>query len=147
MVRSLSLAVVLSFVAACGSSITSVPVKGADGDRARLTGAWKGEFEGANNHRSGTIDFNLEMGRHTADAKVVMQVGEDKVQLKVAYLEVDSARLVGKIEPYLDPSCNCTVQTDFEGSVSPGFIVGTYRVRPSGGQQMTGSWSAERIED
>ena len=41
MVRSLFFVSVLSLLGACGSSLSAVPVKGADGDRARLAGEWK----------------------------------------------------------------------------------------------------------
>lgn len=147
MFRSLSLFFVLALLGACGAASSSVPIKGSDGDRARLAGEWKGEFEGVNNGRKGTIDFTFEMGRHTADAKVVLDIGGEPVALKVAYLQVDAGHLIGVIEPYQDPTCDCTVETRFEGSVSPGYVIGTYKVNPATGEAMIGNWSLERVAD
>jgi hypothetical protein len=132
---------------ACASSMSSVPVKGSDGDVARLAGEWKGEFEGVNDARAGTIDFSFEMGRHTADAKVVMTIDGKPIQLKVAVLNVDDSQVAGRMEPYLDPTCDCEVEGQFEGALSAGYIVGTYSMEPNGGEKRVGNWSAERIAE
>jgi len=147
MVRSLSLVTVLALLGACASSMSTVPVRGDADDIARLAGEWKGQFEGVNNSRRGTIDFNFAMGRHTADAKVIMQVDGKPLRLAVANLQIDDAQVRGTIEPYVDPTCNCRIETKFEGALSSGFMVGTYSVHPDGAAPRTGNWSAERIDD
>lgn len=149
MVRTLSLVAVLSLLGACASSMSSVPVRGDDRDVARMVGEWKGEFEGANNERRGTIKMILELGRHTAAAQVTMvgatADGSD-LKLKVEYLRIEDGAVIGEIEPYDDAACGCTVETRFEGVLSGDFMIGTYLARMTGtGQELTGQWSAERI--
>jgi hypothetical protein len=148
-VKLLPLFIAVSVLGACGSSMSSVPVQGEDKELAALAGEWKGEFEGDTRERRGTIAFDLELGRHTANAKVIMNsTAGAPVDLKVEYLKVVNGQLRGKIEPYMDPGCNCTVNTEFEGSLTSGFIVGTYvAAMDADGKKLTGQWSAERIDD
>ncbi len=151
MVRALSLVAVVSLLGACASSMSSVPVKGPDKDVARMVGEWKGEFEGTDNERRGTIEMVFELGRHTADARVTM-VGAtadgSALKLKVESLKVEDGGVTGTIEPYDDAACGCKVETRFEGVLSGDFIVGTYLARMTGnGRELSGQWSAERISE
>lgn len=149
MVRTLSLIAVLSLLGACASSMSSFPVRGQDEDVARMVGEWKGEFQGNNNERRGTIKMNLELGRHTAGAQVTMHgatADGSPLELRVEYLKIQDGTVLGEIEPYDDATCDCKVETTFEGALSGDYLIGTYHERMTGtGRERRGQWSAERI--
>ena len=51
----------------------------------------------------------------------------------------------GKIEPYAEPLCSCTVETEFVGKFAQDKLEGTFTTRPVGGKVMqTGTWQAVR---
>jgi len=149
MVRIISLVAVLALLGACGSSMSSVPVRGHDQDLARMAGEWKGEFEGSDRARRGTIKMILETGRHTASAQVTMvgaKADGSSIRLKVEYLKIADGEVVGQIESYDDAACGCKVETKFEGVMSGDFMIGTYLARMTGtDKELSGQWSAERI--
>lgn len=151
MVRVCTLtALVALFLTGCATSRASVPVRGEVTETALLAGEWRGQFDGAREERHGKIEFNLEMGRHTADGEVVVfapKKGEPPMQLRIEYLAVEDNKITGKIEPYTDPECDCVVETEFEGDLTGDFIIGTYAARmPATGAARKGEWSAERID-
>ncbi|RMH38487.1 MAG: hypothetical protein D6689_19450 [Deltaproteobacteria bacterium] len=134
---------------ACGGAMGQVPVRGDDAEVARLAGEWKGQFEGVDNAKTGTIDLNFQLGRHTADARVTLlgaSTDGSAMKLKVEYLAVENGTIRGKIEPYVDPECSCKVETEFEGALTGDYIVGTYFARPAAGGERKGQWSAERVD-
>ncbi len=150
MTRKAPLAVAIALLAAaCGSSLNSVPVRGSDGEVVALAGEWKGQFDGIANGRRGTIAFALETGRHTADGKVMMYdegSKADPTHLRIEYLEVANHQVTGRIQDYQDPTCNCVVETHFEGAITGDIIIGTYRVKAQGtDQERLGQWSVERV--
>ena len=151
MVRVLTLTALTAVaLAGCAASASSVPVRGEDAERALLAGEWRGQFDGVRDERHGKIEFNLEMGRHTADGEVVVfapKKGEPPMQLRIEYLAVEDNKVKGKIEPYTDPECNCVVETEFEGDLTGDFIIGTYAARmPATGAARQGEWTAERVD-
>src|SRR5262245_57332113 len=100
------LLVLLLPLAACGSSATSVPVKGADPDVASLAGKWVGDYEGIESGRRGSITFDLSLGFHTAEGQVQMHPREDpntSVPLQIKFVDVGQGKISGKIAPYTDP--------------------------------------------
>jgi len=98
-VTSLSLFSLLAV--ACASSGTSVPVKGPESDLATLAGEWKGHYENDGAGRSGEITFKLEVGRHSAEGQVVMQLPTGEARpLKIQFVEIANRELKGKIDPY-----------------------------------------------
>jgi hypothetical protein len=134
-------------VAACGaSSASSVPVKGKEADIALLAGKWAGEYEGVQSGRRGSVSFDLALGFHTAEGQVTMQTGAESaaVPLQIKFVNIGEGKISGKIAPYTDPGCNCTVETEFTGTVEGATMNGTFVTRGAGQSDQTGRWSAQR---
>src|SRR5262245_35307512 len=132
--RSVFFLAALTSLGACASTMSSVPVKGTDKDLSRLTGQWEGTYESTASGREGTIAFSLAVGRHTAEGKVTMTVAAGDVRpLQIEFLAIDEAGSVnGKLEPYVDPACNCNVETEFTGELRGGMIDGTFVTHRAG---------------
>ena len=143
-------AVLLLSLAACGAaSSSSVPVKGPDADVALLAGKWLGEYEGTDSGRRGSITFDLTLGYHTAEGQVLMHAGgaEDPaaVPLQIKFVAVAGGGVSGKIAPYTDPGCKCTVETEFTGRVEGQSLTGTFVTRGEAlPAPQNGRWSAQR---
>jgi hypothetical protein len=139
--------VALALLAGCGaSSASSVPVKGKDTDVAQLAGKWSGEYEGVDSGRRGSVSFDLALGFHTAEGQVVMQTGEGAqgVPLQIQFVTIGDGQVSGKIAPYTDPGCKCTVETVFTGVLAGASMSGTFVTRGEGLPAQTGRWSAQR---
>ena len=53
--------------------------------------------------------------------------------------------LVGQLAPYIDPRCNCTVQSSFRGQFRKDFVAGTFSAKRDNSPAVeTGTWSAKR---
>jgi hypothetical protein len=161
--RLLTLLAILP-VAACSSSQQPIRVLADMADLARLRGAWYGEYGSAETGRNGTIDFTLEAGKDWAYGSVVMSVRyletplqfPEQIQgpqlrwkifrnLTVNFVAVDDGMIRGTMDPYLDPLCNCTVTTTFEGKIDKDSISGTYSTMTSTlGPATKGIWKANR---
>lgn len=141
--RNWQLAIVFT-VAACGGSQKAVEVKGGDGELAKIAGDWTGDYHGVESGRSGTIDFSLELGRHTAIGEIHMGA-PDAPPLKIEFVAVDGGKVHGTIAPYTDPNCTCEVQTTFTGTAAGDTISGTFETKVSAnGQTQTGDWQVSR---
>ena len=116
----------------CGSSMKSVEMKGSDQDLMGLAGDWEGDYEVlGEGSRTGKIHFTLDSGRHTAKGEVLMYAegSEDKPQpLNVSFVRAESGEVNGKLDPYLDPACQCQALTTFTGSRVGDVISGTFTV-------------------
>jgi hypothetical protein len=140
-------AVLLASASACGaSSATSVPVKGNDPDVALLAGKWLGDYEGIDSGRRGSITFDLALGYHTAEGQVIMHPGGESagVPLQIKFVSIGSGQISGRIAPYTDPACSCTVETEFTGRVEGSSMNGGFVTRVPGQREQTGRWSAQR---
>jgi hypothetical protein len=134
-------------LAACGaSSASSVPVKGKEADIALLAGKWSGEYEGVESGRRGSVSFDLALGYHTAEGQVIMQSGGggQAVPLQIKFVNIGEGKISGKIAPYTDPGCNCTVETEFTGTVEGSTMNGSFVTKGAGQADQTGRWSAQR---
>lgn len=148
MVRFVVVVVALLY-AACGGSSSQIEVKGEESRIDGLAGLWEGTYVGVDSGRTGTIRFDLTVGRHTADGEVVMFPGGDASKgtpLRVRFVEVKEDDTVrGRIEPYTDPSCSCSVATEFTGTLTGDAIEGTFTTRVvDSDQTQTGQWSVRR---
>ena len=149
MTRAITLTTLLALtgLVGCASSGSAVHVKGPTGDLVRLAGEWEGSYEGKQSQRVGTIVFDLGAGRHSAEGQVYMYTTPDKTgtptALKIRFVSVSENQVTGKIEPYMDPRCNCQVETEFNGELSGDVIDGTYTTHIAGTDQ-TGRWSVYR---
>ena len=138
----LALLLVLT-TAACGGAVSQIEMKGREPDLAALAGDWQGNYQGVDTGRSGDIEFSLQLGRHTADGKVLMN--GSKTPLKISFVAVEHGTINGSIEPYTDPACACLVQTEFNGTVEGDQIDGTFTTKvPANGAEMHGTWKVAR---
>jgi hypothetical protein len=142
---------VLILVSGCATSAgAGVAVKGQDIDVALMAGQWEGTYEGVESGRKGTISFDLATGFRLAEGRVMMNALGDPTRaeakpLSIRFVEVGGGQVSGKIEPYAEPLCSCTVETEFVGKVEQDRLEGTFNTRPVGGKVMqTGKWEATR---
>lgn len=146
-----------ALAAACASSnpAPEVPVQG--GDLSALTGRWVGEYSSTETGRTGSIVFELRSGDKVARGDVLMkpkvdaQNANDTLRnmpqmLNISFVSATGGVLRGTMDPYNDPSCNCSVQTTFVGRLSGDTIEGTFTTTPqgSGGNITTGRWKMSR---
>ena len=149
-------------VSACASRSLPVPVLGSVEELAAVCGEWEGEYRDASSTRAGSIGFSLEAGSDTALADVLMMsTGRDRPfmpqvdryrddqrresprRLTISFVRIDQSRVQGRLEPYYDPECDCTVETVFVGKLSDKVLEGTYKsYLGERGTQRTGQWRA-----
>ena len=139
--RKLFVGLVLS-LSACAATAKQVEVKGGNEDLVKLAGNWEGQYEGLDSGRTGAIKFSLEVGRHTADGEVFLGGNQP---LKISFVQVEGGQVNGRIDPYTDPTCNCTVRTEFEGLFRGDSVDGTFvtKVLPDG-KELRGNWQVAR---
>ncbi|HZS38802.1 MAG TPA: hypothetical protein VFF06_18345 [Polyangia bacterium] len=136
------IASILLAAAGCAQTAPSVDVKGSDVDVGLLAGKWEGTYQGKESGRSGTILFDLYAGNRIAEGKVMMNGAQP---LAIKFVEVAGKNLDGTLEPYLDPSCNCNVETRFTGRRRGQVLEGTFTTTPVGTtQQQGGTWTVTR---
>lgn len=157
-------AVIATCVAGCSGAPEPVPVVGSPADLRALAGEWGGEYQGEATGRSGTIVFQLAAGADTAYGDVVMISRERNearlpVQdpsaglpisrapdvLTIAFVRAAGGGVTGRLKPYRDPDCDCTVDTRFEGHLEGDRIEGTFTSRHvESGEVRTGTWKVKR---
>src|SRR5262245_6513090 len=150
-----------AFVAACSSNpAPPVPVEGSD--VSALAGRWVGEYSSPETGRTGSIVFELKSGDKVARGDVLMKPkGSDSAAppadsaealktmpqvLNISFVSATGGVLRGTIDPYRDPSCDCTVQTTFVGRFAgKDAVEGTYTTTPEGSPKITtGRWKITR---
>jgi hypothetical protein len=141
-----------------GCSSSKVEVIGEKTDIKSIEGKWEGSYSNPNNGRSGSISFTLKAGQDSATGVVIMMPhgssapyahsykSEDNPQpLKISFVAVSGGVIRGKLDPYLDPECNCTIETSFEGTVKKNTVEGTfYSKRAETGDASSGTWNVSR---
>ncbi|MCG8417246.1 MAG: hypothetical protein MJE77_04795 [Proteobacteria bacterium] len=137
--------------AACGGSASQIEVKGEDRSVVEMAGDWKGSYVGVDSGRKGSISFSFMVGRHTAEGEVIMHPITDQSKprpLEVRYVELaEGGSVHGKLSPYTDPQCNCSVVTEFVGMVEGNRIEGTFTTTAvTSKRTQTGRWWVERAE-
>jgi hypothetical protein len=139
---------VLLLVAACATSSSSVAVEGNDLDVSLLAGKWEGTYEGTATGRKGSVGLDLTTGNRVAEGKVMMGSLSDPNnarELTITFMKVGGRVLRGSITPYTDPQCNCTVETEFTGTLTGDTISGSFASAPQGKpKQQAGTWTATR---
>ena len=151
-------------VSACASKSSPVPVLGSVEELAAVCGVWVGEYQDASSTRAGSIRFSLEAGSDTASGDVLMIApGRDRSftpqadryrdaprresprRLMISFVRITQGRIQGRLEPYYDPECDCTVETVFIGKLSDDLLEGTYQSYLGGrSSPRTGQWRAAR---
>lgn len=81
-----------------------------------------------------------------APGGTVATAGRPTQLLRVTLVRAQGERVVGRLEPYLDPDCARPTWTTFEGRVDGNRIDGTFamRRREDGAPVATGEWSVSR---
>ena len=153
-----TLAAVVTLGACASARQARVPVIGTAEDVSPLVGEWWGEYSGV---RSGSIQFTLKAAGDSATGDVVMvpagaqralspahaegigaaaDVSQLPQPLTISFVRVNGSTVSGRLAPYEDPYCRCTITTTFEGTLYGDRIEGSYRT--SSGQQ--GKWKVVR---
>jgi hypothetical protein len=159
---SLLSAMPLLVVLGCASSTPPPPVLvvGAPEAIGALAGAWRGEYWSADTGRSGVIRFELQASDEQAWGAVWMSPahhGADELgtgatgphgaqELEIRFVRaLDEGVVMGTLEPYRDPECDCQLSTRFVGKLGGGAIEGTYTTEgPAGHRTTEGRWRVER---
>ena len=149
---------------ACATVPAPVPVVGDAADLGKLTGEWGGEYQGETSGRSGSIVFKLAAGADTAFGDVVMISRERRASrlpsqdpsaglpiartpdvLSISFVRAGDGGLSGRLAPYRDPDCDCTLITRFQCRFRGDVIEGTFTSTPAdGGAMQTGTWKVKR---
>jgi hypothetical protein len=133
---------------ACATTNSSVAVEGNDVDVSLLAGKWEGTYEGTTSGRKGVVSLDLSAGNRVAEGKVLMNSLADPQnarELTISFAKMGGRQLVGSITPYTDPQCNCTVETEFRGTMTGDTMSGTFASAPQGKpKQQAGTWTASR---
>ena len=132
----------------CATSGSSVAVEGNDLDVSLLAGRWEGTYEGTSSGRKGTVSLELSAGNRVAEGKVMMNAlnePNNAPALEIKFMQIGGRKLKGTIAPYNDPRCNCTIETEFTGTMSGDTISGTFASGQQGKEkQPAGTWTATR---
>ena len=150
MMRAMRSPTVLALLlSGCATAGSSVEVHGKDVDVMVLAGRWEGTYAGIESGRRGTVTFDLASGFRIAEGQVMMSALDDPakaVPLKVKFVDVGGGAISGKIDPYPEPKCACTVETEFKGRFAGNTLDGTFETRPVGKEVIQrGTWSAKRV--
>src|SRR5262245_37577658 len=125
----------LLMIMGCATTGSSVAVEGNDLDVSLLAGKWEGTYEGSRTGRKGAVSLDLSAGNRFAEGEVLMNSlnePQNARELTITFMKVGGRKLVGSITPYSDPQCNCTVETEFRGTLTGDTISGTFASGPQG---------------
>lgn len=153
---------VAGVLAGCAANPSPVPVQASAADREYLAGRWEGTYESQETGRSGSIVFNLDAGRDTASGDVVMIPAErDRAGYRadrtlprapqmapaevipIRFVRVQGERVMGRLESYRAPECDCPATTTFSGRREGNRISGTYVTEGEGLRRSRGRWQVE----
>jgi hypothetical protein len=146
-------------VAGCGGTPQpETQVTASDFDLQPLVGEWHGDYTNPGAGRSGTIAFTLRAGESSATGKVVLIPGKAdtlvtntamaRSVINISFMRKEGNKVSGTLDPYIDPTCACRVNTNFEGSFTDArTIEGTFTTVPtqSGAQITGGKWKVTRL--
>jgi len=146
----------------CALRAPKTEVSADDFDLSPLVGRWSGEYNSKSTGRAGDISFVLRAGEISADGRIEMVAREPenvivptdrpmvngrvttpaRRLLTIHFVRKEGRRVIGLVDPYIDPDCACKVTTTFEGAFIDGHTIeGTYSTIsselahiPSGGQ-------------
>lgn len=161
--RAMWMGALVAMTSACAMNPAPVPVAGAAEDLQALTGDWSGEYRSQETGRTGSILFRLDAGRDTAFGDVVMvpreaMTGHNEAMapppvrshaqvLTIHFVRVAGNMVMGTIDPYPSPDCECKLLTTFRGRLAGDRIEGTFLVHHSGHEMpaQAGTWWVSRI--
>jgi hypothetical protein len=166
MLRAVLIPAALWLFAGCASTAPKpISVGGAPPSVAELAGQWDGQYRTVDGGRRGTIRFDLAKGDTVATGNVFMSTSFEAPMspgagaappgaapprpateaLSVNFVQVDNGLVRGRLAPYTDPDCGCTVDTVFDGRVNDDRIEGTFTIKNTlTGTTREGRWSVQR---
>lgn len=141
-----------------------VPMGGAKSDISAMAGRWEGTYASEATGRTGSIVFELKSGKDMAKGDVLMvpkgasssasasapSASSDPTHgmpqvLTISFVNAEGGVVRGTMDPYHDPSCDCEVQTTFEGIRRGDSMEGTFTT--TGAPTVaTGKWSMHRTK-
>jgi len=156
-----ALFVAVAAAAGCKSSNPAPPIPVEGSNASALRGSWEGEYSSRDTGRTGTIKFELKTFEKTARGDVLMvpkdayapnaptsgpeAVAKMPQVLSITFVDSSGGTVNGTMDTYVDPRCNCKVQTSFEGTITGDTIQGTFRTVPEGDFPITnGVWHVTR---
>lgn len=153
---------VIMLIPGCALRAPKTEVTADDFDLTPLVGQWSGEYNSKSTGRAGDISFVLRAGEVSADGRIEMVAREPenvivptdrpmvngrvttpvRRLLTIHFVRKEGSRVIGLVDPYIDPDCACRVTTTFEGAFTDGHTIeGTYNTIsselahiPTGGQ-------------
>jgi hypothetical protein len=155
-----------AIAAAAGCSSNPAPPVPVEGSKvSALRGKWIGEYSSKDTGRTGNITFELKLFEKTARGSVLM-VPKDAYApdaptsgagaaatmpqvLQILFVDSSGGVVNGTMDTYVDPRCNCRVNTTFEGTITGDSISGTYRTIPQEGDSAitTGVWHVTKQKE
>ena len=159
--RQLAIAAAV-LIAACGAPSTPVPIAGTTTDLQSLAGEWTGEYSSTETGRSGSIVFRLTAGTDSATGDVMMgpqgggaargpgvsttpEGARPPQVLTIRFVRVEGGRVSGRLDPYVELECACTLFTVFNGELKGDTLSGNYTSRlQTTGQEQHGRWTVTR---
>lgn len=154
---------ILVAVSACAPVLSAIHLRGERSDLASLAGKWNGEYRSPDLGRSGSIVFRFADPEDVAYGDVAMAVPTNGTLtlagdgasvrprfrseiLKIKFVNVVNGEIFGVLEPYTDPSCECTVRTTFTGHFDGASTIrGTFATTsPISSTTKTGTWKVAK---
>ena len=163
----LRLAAVL-LVSGCASTHPQAPILLDDGAGAALAGVWEGTYESRDTGRVGDVYFALSADGTSAVGEVVMvprgtsvgvrrddgggwrwdgAVRPSVLTIRFVHLRggASGGEVVGELDPYRDPDCECELRTTFRGTVDGDVVMGTFEsATEDAAHDAEGTWHAIR---
>ena len=149
---------------ACARKTPGIELASSDFDLDPLVGQWRGSYSSAQTGRTGTIAFTLRAGESAASGSVVMLPKPDslltpeerelmtnvpeRTVLKIHFVRKEGGNVSGTLDPYREPTCECTVNTTFQGTFTTATTIeGNYTTVPAspGGAVSGGKWRVTRV--
>jgi hypothetical protein len=149
-------------LAGCASAPV-ISLRGSPTDWRAWAGEWDGTYAGIETGRSGTLWFKLVAGEDHAHGDVqisatgaepymrfppgnwpMAQPVERQHFIPIRFARADGDLIEGQLDPYWDPAFASDARTTFRGTLSEGWIRGSFVTRYSNGRSATGQWEAAR---
>jgi hypothetical protein len=141
-------------------------VYGESASLALLDGQWEGFYTSRDTGRSGGIFFDLTAEADSAAGEVVMfapgryqvpnpSMSEGRPQhdathsqvLTVSFVRAEGNMVSGRLRPYTDPDCGCTLTTTFLGELDGDRIEGTFiSISHEHNHTNRGTWEVTRTQ-
>lgn len=161
-IRVLAAAALAASLSACATG-RMIVLKGEPRSLAFLAGEWEGTFIGDADSPDGTLWFAMIAGEDHAHGDVRMTprdrtlytrfdprertgFAEPITYLDIRWVRMEGFLVEGRLDPFLDPVCQCRAETTFRAALGDDRLDGTYLTRLADGTVRTGRWRALRTK-